>query len=191
MTDHPLEGILEKLSGLGEDGGSVDLKTVVHTLETRGFGPLLMVLSALMMLPVGMLPGFPAIIGLLFVLCGAQMIRGKSGVWIPDWLGRREMPADKLRSSIDKVWPMVRRLRKVIGERMSWAVHGTATRLIAIVLIVAGLAMIGLGFVPGLPFVLALPVLLFGIGLTAGDGLVVVAGFVLLLPAVAVGWMGI
>ncbi len=187
MSRHPIEGIMKDLSGLAEDRGTVELGDLVATLEARGFGPLLMVLAALTMLPVGMLPGFPAVIGLLFVLCGAQMVRGAKGLWLPSRLKRIEAPADKLRKSLDRAWPVVRRLRRLIGGRLHWAVSGRAARAIAVLLILIGAAMAGLGFLPGLPFLLALPVLLFGLGLTAGDGLVVILGVLLLIPAI---WTG-
>ncbi|WP_138464392.1 exopolysaccharide biosynthesis protein [Poseidonocella sp. HB161398] len=187
MSHHPIDGIMKDLSELAQDRETVELGALVGTLEARGFGPLLMVLAALMLLPVGMLPGFPAVIGLLFILCGAQMVRGAKGLWLPERLKRIEAPADTLRKSLDKAWPAVRRLRKLIGGRMHWAVSGGAARVIAGLLIVIGAAMAGLGFLPGLPFLLALPVLLFGLGLTAGDGLVVILGVLLLVPAI---WTG-
>jgi hypothetical protein len=43
--------------------------------------------------------------------------------------------------------------------------------------------MILIGSIPGLPFVLCVPVLLFGLGLTAGDGLCIAIGFAITIPA--------
>lgn len=191
MPDQPLDSILHDLSDLARDNDRVTLKDLVRTLETRGFGPLLTVLAAFLLLPVGMLPGFPAVIGLLVIFCGAQMLRGKAGLWLPGPIAQIDVPADKLQSSSDKAEKPVNRIQRVLHERLTWAVGTTATRMIAVVLLLFGLAMIGLGFVPGLPLLLALPVLLFGLGLTFRDGLFVCIGAALMIPALYVGWVGV
>ncbi|WP_083191213.1 exopolysaccharide biosynthesis protein [Salipiger sp. CCB-MM3] len=187
MTDRPLEGIMHDLSELGDSDGCIEVQEVVRTLESRGFGPLLIVLAAFLMLPIGMIPGVPALIGLLFILCGAQMMRGKSGVWLPSKIASIEFPADKFTASIKRAWPKARSLRRYLGSRMTWAASGTISRVIAVLLIFAGAAVIGLGFVPGLPFLVAVPVLLFGLGLTLRDGLLIILAFALLGPAL---WAG-
>ena len=191
MADHPLDRLLEDLTDLGHDRNEVPLRQLVRTLETRGYGPLLVVLAALMMLPLGAVPGFPAVVGLLFVLCGGQMLRGARGVWLPRRVGNIGLPSGTLRASIDRVRPVMQKLRRCFQSRMTWATSGNSVRLIAVLVMLAGLAMIGLGFIPGLPILIALPVLLFGLGLTLGDGLVVVTGFALTLPAIWAGWAGL
>jgi hypothetical protein len=191
MSNRPLHTIRRDLSNLAEDESRVSLGAVVRTLETRGFGPLLAVLAGFLLLPVGMLPGFPALIGLLLIATGGQMLRGKAGLWLPGPIARIDLPADRLQYSSDKAGPPVQRVRQLVAERMTFAVGVTATRAIAAMLLLFGLAMIGLGFVPGLPFLLALPVLLFGLGLTFRDGLLVCAGGLCTLPAVATGWAGV
>ncbi|WP_164738171.1 exopolysaccharide biosynthesis protein [Frigidibacter oleivorans] len=179
-----LQGILKDLSGLVEDGDTT-LGELVHALESRGYGPLLMALSALMLLPVGMLPGFPALIGGLIGLTALQMLRGRRGVWIPGWLQRIGIPKKRLDGSIDKAWPVVRWLRRGLGRRLTVLTRSRAVlTAVAVLLMAAGAMMVALGFIPGLPFLLALPVLLFGLGLTSGDGLVMAGGFVLSVPPV-------
>jgi hypothetical protein len=191
MADQPLDRLPKDLAELGNDRSEVPLRQLVRTLETRGYGPLLAVLAALMMLPLGAVPGFPAIVGLLFVLCGGQMLRGTRGVWLPRRVGNIRVPSGTLRASIDRVRPVMQKLRPCFHSRMTWATSGNSVRLIAVLVMIAGLAMIGLGFIPGLPILIALPVLIFGLGLTMGDGLVVVTGFALSLPTVWAGWAGL
>jgi hypothetical protein len=70
-------------------------------------------------------------------------------------------------------------------------VHGwLALRAIAGLLLLCGTTIIAMGAIPGVPFLLAFPVLLLGVGLTAGDGVVVAAGLLATTAAAAaVSWM--
>ncbi len=106
------------------------------------------------------------------------MIRGARESCLPSQLERIEAPADKLRKSLDKVWPVVRRRRKLIVVRLHWAVSALAALAIAALLVRIGAAM------AGLPFLLAL---LSGPGLAEGDGLAVILGRLRLIPG---NWPG-
>jgi len=119
------------------------------------------------------------------------MLRGARGVWLPRRVGNIGVPSGTLRASIDRVRPVTQKLRRYFHSRMTWATSGNSVRLIAVLVMLAGLAMIGLGFIPGLPILIALPVLLLGLGLTVGDGLRVVTGLALTLPAIWAGWAGL
>jgi len=56
MADQTLDRLLKDLAELGNDRSEVPLRQLVRTLETRGYGPFLAVLAALMMLPLGAVP---------------------------------------------------------------------------------------------------------------------------------------
>lgn len=193
------QGILADLARLIEGRERVPLGEVLDTLGARGHGPIVLLLAALMMMPTGLLPLMPTIIGVLLALTAIEIMAGGKGVSLPGWIAKRQMPVRVLRSGIRRARPMADRLRRYVHPRWHLLVHSDlALWGIALLLLMSALIMAVIGAVPGLPFVLCIPALLFGIGLTAGDGLVVALGFLAvgvaalflwwLFPQIAVLW---
>lgn len=140
------------------------------------------------MLPTGMIPFMPAIIGILLFLTALEMILGGRGVSLPRRFRRIEIGSARLNAAIDRVEPLANRLRRVTYPRWRFMVRGRLSLgLIALALILAALVMITLGAIPGLPFVLGIPAVLFGLGMTAGDGVLVALGHLATLGALYLG----
>jgi hypothetical protein len=134
-----------------------------------------------------MIPGVGGVIGILVILIAAQVARDAQGLWLPDRLRRRNLPARRLQQAASYIQPVMDVLDRHSRERMPYLVSTRAARsLIAITLIAAGLAMMIFGFVPILPPLLGLPVLFFAIALTTRDGAFALAGYFLLLPPIIV-----
>ncbi len=180
-----IDGVLKNVAELSEDGDKVAFGDLIEALGSRGFGPLLLIMAGALMLPIATVPGLPAIIGLVVVALGVQMLRGKKGIWLPGFVRRFKLGADRLGASADKAAPYADKLRSVLSHRLTWATSGSAVlTVIALIVLVSGVAIIVVGFVPFLPFLIAIHLMLFGIGLTADDGVFVIAGFVWLAPLV-------
>lgn len=186
-TEPPgLDGLLRDLERLIGDRERVLLGEVLDTLGARGHGPILLVLAALMMLPTGLLPLMPALIGGLIALTAVEMIAGGKGVSVPPRLARIALPGALLRGSLRRGAPFARRVGRVLHPCWPVFVRSQAVQVVlAAILLMASAVMIVIGAIPGLPFLLVLPALLFGLGLTAGDGRLVAAG---LLATGLVGW---
>ena len=91
--------------------------------------------------------------------------------------------------------PWARRLRPILATRATALIDGALpARMMGAILLATGAVMFVIGFIPGLPFTLAGHVLLFGLGLTARDGVLVGLGFVATLAeigliTVLLGWL--
>lgn len=182
-----LDGVMQDLAAKveGEDGG-VPFGELVDVLGARGVGPVLLILGLFLLLPIAAVPLVPAAIGLAVAGMGVQLLRGGRGIWMPDRLRRVTIPEDRLSRSLERIQSGLDRMRPVLSRRLERLANShTSLNAIGIVVAVTGIVVAALGFVPFLPFVLAIHVLLFGIGLTARDGLFVLAGYVWLIPAVA------
>lgn len=189
-ADDTVDGVLKDLAGTVDDAtGTVRFGVIVETLGARGYGPLLFILAAMMLLPIAAIPFVPAAIGVAVAAVGVQLMRGGQGVWLPGRLRRIEVPRDKLGASLDRIDAGLDRLRPFLAARMTRLVDRyTAQAAIGAVLCVIGIVVAVLGVTPFLPLVLSLPVLFFGIALMARDGLFVVLGFAWLLPATGLCW---
>ncbi|MBS1304189.1 exopolysaccharide biosynthesis protein [Loktanella sp. SALINAS62] len=188
MTDQPL---LDTLDAVRDEahGSSVPLGQLLEHIQERGYGPLIAVLSAFVILPTGAIPGVPAVIGIVLVLLGGQMIMGWRRPWFPDWIENFDIDCDKLQTSVTKARPWAERLDFFVGPRMAGLATGTAAlKGAALCIIFAGLLMIPLGFIPFLPASLGLSCLLLGVGITARDGLLIGAGYTIFLAGAYMGW---
>ncbi|MCR9148952.1 MAG: exopolysaccharide biosynthesis protein [Rhodobacteraceae bacterium] len=182
--DSGLSGLLADLAALAEGRERVSLDALLATIGTRGFGPPIVVLALLLILPVGMVPGMPGAVALTLAAIAVQLGLGRRCLRPPRRLREARIAARHLRAVIGRLRPLARRSERVLRPRLP---RLTASRLAALTLAAALLATAAvvfvLGFIPGLPFMLAWPLLLIGLGLTARDGLAVAIGLALYLPA--------
>lgn len=177
MDDHAIEKILAELAEEA-DGQRVTLGAILDRLQRRGFGPFITVLSLLVILPTGAIPGMPALVGLAIILFAGQILAGKTRPWFPRRIREIALPAATLRKGLEHGRPWVRRLSRLVHRRLEpLADDPVASRIVAAVAVVTALLLIVFGFIPFLPMVLGLNLAAFGLGLTARDGLLVIAGY--------------
>ncbi|MEQ9285239.1 MAG: exopolysaccharide biosynthesis protein, partial [Marinovum algicola] len=81
--------IVDTLDDMAADRTSIPFGDVVETIGAQGFGPLLLGLAALLVLPFGMIPGVGGAIGLIMAVIGIPIMRGRRGVWLPGFIRRR------------------------------------------------------------------------------------------------------
>lgn len=166
------------------DGDKISLRELIDSQHGQSFGPLLFLLGLVALSPIGTIPGMSIVLGSMIVLIAAQLLCCRSTPWLPGFLLRRSFSRDKLEAMRDKVRPWVRRVSYLVGSRLTLLTRTPAAQVIAAVCI--GLAVL---FYPLalLPFAVALPagaITLFGVALTAQDGLLSLLGFILTSLAV-------
>ncbi|MEX5729468.1 hypothetical protein Ga0609869_002821 [Rhodovulum iodosum] len=187
--DWVIATLLDDVSALAVARDKVSLGELVDTLGARGFGPLLVVLSAFLILPVGMVPGMPGIVGLFLILIGSRMAVGSTQLWLPERLRRVTLPARLLVSSVARAQPAVLWLRPLVAPRLPYLVESDVMlRVIAIILMATGAVNILIGFIPGLPFLMSMHVLVLGIAVSSRDGVLGLVGYALLLPELVIIW---
>ncbi len=193
MTSAPatpaLRTILRDLTRTIGTRQKVLLGELVEALVEHGYGPVILLAAAMMILPIGMIPGVPAFMGIVLLLTGVQMLRGKHSLWLPPRLYGITLPGPLLLRAIRRVLPFTLRIESRLRPRLSFLIDWRLSCwAMALILILTAILLIVIGAVPGLPFLLALHVLTFGLGLTTRDGLFVAAGYAILLPVALVVW---
>ena len=147
-------------------------------LEDRGFGPILMMLGALVALPTGAIPGMPALVGLVLVLFSVQILIGRRVPWMPRRLAEVSVSRRLLESSLARARPAAKRLGRIARPRLIFlATNKLAQRAIALAVLATALIMIPIGFIPFLPLALGVNVVFFGIGMTTHDGRAILLGY--------------
>lgn len=180
-----LAAMVDALESLAEDRHSVLFGEVADVLGRRGHGPLLFVLSAFLILPVGMIPGVGGALGILMAVVGVEMLRGRRGIWLPGFLRKRSLPAARIAGAAARMRGPVERIARILKPRFTSLVRNPLSIFaIAALLIVGGLSMIVIGAIPILSPLVGLPVLCFALGVTAADGRFILAGYALVLPPI-------
>ncbi|MBE3639763.1 exopolysaccharide biosynthesis protein [Mangrovicoccus algicola] len=170
--------LVDRLDDLASDCDEVPLGRLIEEIGAQGHAPLLMIVAALMILPLGMIPGIGGALGLIAAAIGLQMLLGRHGVWTPGFIRRRSLPAGKLRGAVDRMRPPARWLRRRLHIRLEALSSGRVSlSLIALVLIAAGGSLVVLGAIPIATPLMGLPIAIFALGILSRDGVVVAVGW--------------
>lgn len=167
-------------------GDHMTLAEVLHITGNRGYGPLLLMVSLLAILPTGVIPGLPSVCGVSIVLIAAQLAYGRRFPWLPQRMRRLSIERQHFVDIAHRIKPLTRRMDRFVKPRLTILVRGIAVRGLALVCILLGVLMIPLDLVPFAVIAPGSAVALIGIGLSGHDGLWVVAGIV---PAAVGFWL--
>ena len=181
-----LSGLLDHFVETTAGHDNVTIGDLLDSLDSRSHGPMLLFPAIIAISPIGMLPFVSHVTGSLIILIAGQMMLFSSRPWIPRRLSDFQIPREKFTHGVNKTKPWVVKFEKVVRHRFDLLASGLMVYPIAIVSILLALSFFPLTFVPFGVFVPGLAIALYGLGLTARDGIVVMLGF--LFTAVSV-WL--
>lgn len=177
--DDPLENVLER--AIEEiDGDEVTFGGVLDLFGDRSFGPIVALLGLLVVVPpIGAVPGLPMIVGVLIILFCLQIVFGAKRIWVPGFIEKRSISKDKLKEADKKAKPWLRRIDRMISERITMLTGSASVYAASIIVIFLSLLLIPLELVP---FAVAAPgvaITLFGIAFVARDGVLMLLGYII------------
>ncbi|WP_366553523.1 exopolysaccharide biosynthesis protein [Aquibaculum sediminis] len=79
-----LRRLVERVEATGESQ-EVTIGSILHSVGERSFAPLLLVVSVLLVTPVGAVPGAPTLGAVIIALIGLQMLLGRQQQWLPSY----------------------------------------------------------------------------------------------------------
>ena len=170
-----LTGVLDHLDDSAE-GEELSVGDILDSLGSRGYGPLLIAVSLIELLPTGAIPGVPTLVAVLVVLLAGQLLLGRSAPWVPGRLRKLHFKHEKFETGRDKIKPWTQKIDRALKPRLPQLVSSSAERVVAVVCIVLALTMPPLELVPLASSVPSAAIGLFGLGLSARDGLLVALG---------------
>lgn len=163
------------------DGADISVEDMVTTLNHRGFGTMLLIPSAITILPTGMIPGVPAACAVLTAILAAQMLAGRESPWLPAMLKKFSIRRSKYKSAVKQAKPYIKTIDSLSHPRLEFLSSKGMQATVAILCIGLSLMIAGFGFIPFVPAILSLPIFFFALGLSARDGLFTLAGLVMTL----------
>jgi hypothetical protein len=177
MSGRPIEDTIEAISR-DIDDGAVTVGDLVNRVSERSFGPLILIPAIILMSPLGAVPGLPAVVALLLMLIAIQMVVPGRQPWLPRSLRRISMDGQRLKKGMQTLRPYLSRLDPLVTRRFTILIEPPLIYAVGVGVIVLCLTIFPLAIIP---FALLLPascLLLIGIGLTAGDGVLVALGMI-------------
>jgi hypothetical protein len=180
-----LEDLIDEICADSGSSDKVSLAQIMQAVGTRAYGPLLLVPGLVALAPTGAIPGMSIVTGTIIVVVALQLLIGLNEPWIPKRALEFSFSRDALVSAIERGRPYARRIDSFLKPSLTPVTGFPATRIIAIVAIALALSMYPLALVP---FAVAIPssaIVLFALGLTARDGRLIIAGFILAGVALA------
>lgn len=163
----------------GTDGEKVSLGELLSTLDTRSYGPLLLLPGLIAASPMGMVPGMSLVTGSVILLTAVQLLAGLSHPWLPQRLLEMSFDRDKLTSTREKMRPWLAWAERPIKSRITVLVEPPFQQVIAICCVALGLLFYPLALVPFAVFLPAIAVCFFALALSARDGLLAIFALVL------------
>ena len=162
--------------------GEITLMQLLWLFHERGFGFVLFVLALPMALPIPVPPGVNIALALPLLFLTTQQMLGFSRIWLPSFLGRKTLRAERFREIMSGTLPFLRKVEWIFKPRLSAITHGLFSRLIGL----SGLIMALSVCIP-IPLsntVPSLGIALMAVGVLMRDRLAIVAGML-----IGLGWV--
>ncbi len=158
------------------EGDKVSLGDLLRALDTRSFGPLLLVPALIALSPVGAVPGMSIVTGSLIILIAGQMFFTRHP-WLPSRLLNFSFPRTRLEDAVKKIQPWVKWMERALGQRLVFLTKTPADYVIAVISILLALTFYPLALLPGAVALPSFTIALLAVALTARDGLLALLGF--------------
>jgi hypothetical protein len=159
----------------------ISFNDILSALSERGFGALMILFSALNLLPLP--PGTSTIFGIPLVLLSIQLLMGFEKPWFPAFIRQKSIRIESYRSFISRLEPVLTHFEKLARPRYWLVPQMLVERVVSIVALLMSLIVIlPIPLINQMP---ALSIILLSIGLGEQDGVWLGTG--LLVAALAAG----
>ncbi|MBD2304306.1 exopolysaccharide biosynthesis protein [Chroococcidiopsis sp. FACHB-1243] len=153
----------------------VSLGELVVELGDRAYGPLLVICALPEALPLPV-AGVSAIIAIPLMLVSAQLSLGFSRPYLPKWLAKRRWKQKNLAKVVEKGLNYLAKAEKIVRPRWGFITSRLVQRLL-------GLFILLMAIIIALPIPLgnmlpAIAIVVISLGMSEGDGLLVIVGVV-------------
>lgn len=144
-----LEELLDQVEEAAEGRDVVSIETMLRVIGRRSFGPLLLLAGLFTLAPlIGDIPGVPTIIGIFVFLISVQLLLRRKQVWLPGWLLRRSVSAEKATKAAHWMRRPAEYVGRFLRPRLTVLIDGPALLVIAAAALLIAAMMPPMEFVP-------------------------------------------
>lgn len=184
---HSVCDILDMLRRTADAHDKVTIGDVLDAIGDRSYGPALLIPALIEISPIGGIPGVPSFLALFIALVAAQLLFDKDHLWLPQFIQKRSVSADKLHKAADKLNPVAKRFDRWFHGRMTRFVKQPWPRIAAGIVVMLCLTVPPLELVPFASTAPMAAIAAFGLALLVRDGLLMIAAMGISLIAVIIG----
>ncbi len=190
MAEGSLGRLVRKVQERTKRGEPVSIEMLQQVAGAQAAGPMLLLPALIVVSPLSIIPGLPSLIGLHTVIVSAQLVLGRSRIWLPGWLSRRSLAARHAEKLMQFLLPVSSMADGVVKRRMLLLTGSVARRLGAAVCVLMGAIMPLLEFIPLSSTVAASVIAIYALSLSARDGLLTLVWWGALASIAAIGlWL--
>jgi hypothetical protein len=179
--------ILDRLNELADKEDRVALGDAVEAFGNRSYGPFLVLFPLIDISPVGGIPGLPTAMAAIIMLFALQMLWGRTHMWLPGFLARRSLSAEKVKKATEKMRGLARFMDRWFHGRLPWLTQGPMVRVAAVLVIAMACTVPPLELLPFATTAPMIAIAAFGLALLVRDGVLMIIATVLAGLAVALG----
>jgi hypothetical protein len=161
---------------------AISIGDVLNAFGGRAFGALMFLFAAPNMLPLP--PGMSAVLGAPLLFITAQLMLGRSTLWMPRAICQRSIPRDFFALLTAKLGPILRRAERVLQPRMAVLLHSILERIVSaacLLLAVIPFLPIPFGNIPP-----AFAIAAFALGILERDGGATIFGWLATLGSILI-----
>jgi len=171
---HALCEVLDELIGAVSDAKreKVPVRALVTAVGRRTYGPLLLVIGLFAISPATIVPLMTSFTAVVILVLALQMALGFRRPWLPKSILDIEVPRQAMFDFFEKARPTIAKLDGVwLRPRLTFLTKPPFVNLVALCVAAAALITLPLSFIPFAPLAPGIAIVLFGLGMTARDGL--------------------
>lgn len=189
-----LESLLDNICGQVDCGlnplakDEVTIRELLETIGRRTYGPLLLIVGLFAISPITAVPGLTWLTAALTFVIALQMFVGRRTPWLPKGALDAKVSRDLVVKGVNALRPAAKRIDKLLRPRLTFLALQPFVNFIALVCMAAALITIPLGLIPFGPFLPSLAIVVFGLGMTARDGLLLLLGFITVGAGAYLSW---
>ncbi len=169
-----LEQLLERIGNAESDHNRVSLCAILHEIEHRSFGSLLLVAGLITFIPI---TGESLLMGVFVLFIAGQMLFHHRHFWLPQRILNLSIQQEKLCKLLAWLKPTARFVDHLLRQRLTLLVRGAGSYLIAIVCAAIAFIMPAMELVPFSACSAGFILCLFGLSLIGRDGLLALIAF--------------
>jgi hypothetical protein len=150
---------------------TVTLGEIMATIGRRGYGPILLLVGLVSISPLTLAPGTTSIAATVTLILSLQLAAGAPHPWLPRGALALEVPVAALHRWARRLRPWAERLDALLQPRFVFLAESPFINIGALMCIGSALMTYPLSLIPAAPLAPGIAITLFGLGVTARDGM--------------------
>lgn len=179
----PRQRFSEVLSGLASRPASdISIGDVLNAFGDRAFGALMLLFAAPNVLPLP--PGMSAVLGAPLLFVTAQLMLGRSTLWMPRFIRERSISRSFFNLLTARLSPILQRAERILRPRLTMLLHPLPERFVgAVCLFLAVILFLPIPFGNIPP---AFAIAAFALGILERDGVATIIGWLTAIGSVLI-----